>query len=208
MFTKLSWKTSDARPKTCICNCINRVHNCEDHSTSFDFISAVLIWFISYTSITSSHLLHRNIWTHNWPAPTMSGFIAQLVGASHRYRLVEGSNPVEVLNFLRFLHIRNCINYLHNCEDHSTFEAFSTKWQTILSDRDFQYPLIPNSFPGLFSLENTGTAPGTRLNWNELPRSSVTGRTDHFFPFSLQQRTIYLACPLSLPFLSWNDHIS
>ena len=31
-------------------NCINHVHNCEDHS-SFDFISAVLIWFISYTSI-------------------------------------------------------------------------------------------------------------------------------------------------------------
>ena len=32
-------------------NCISCVHNCEDHS-SFDFISAVLIWFISYTSIT------------------------------------------------------------------------------------------------------------------------------------------------------------
>ena len=30
---------------------INCVHNCEDHS-SFDFISAVLIWFISYTFIT------------------------------------------------------------------------------------------------------------------------------------------------------------
>ena len=32
-------------------NCINHVHNWEDHS-SFDFISADLIWFISYTSIT------------------------------------------------------------------------------------------------------------------------------------------------------------
>ena len=32
-------------------NCINWVHNCEDRS-SFDFISAVLIRFISYTSIT------------------------------------------------------------------------------------------------------------------------------------------------------------
>ena len=99
MFTKLRWKTSDAKQKTCICNCINCVHNCEDHSTSFDFISAVLIWFISYTSITFSHLLHRNIWTHNWPAPNISGFIAQFVGASLRYREVEGSNSVEVLNF-------------------------------------------------------------------------------------------------------------
>ena len=32
-------------------NCINCVPNCEDHS-SFDFISAALIWFISYTSFT------------------------------------------------------------------------------------------------------------------------------------------------------------
>ena len=73
MFTNLSRKTSDARQKTCICNCINCVHNCEDHSTSFDFISAVIIWFISYTSITFSHLLHRNIWTHNCPVPNISG---------------------------------------------------------------------------------------------------------------------------------------
>ena len=46
-------------------------HNCEDHS-SFDFISAVHIWFISYASFTY-------IWTQNWPAPNVSGFIAQLV---------------------------------------------------------------------------------------------------------------------------------
>ena len=31
-----------------------------------------------------------------------SGFIAQLVRASHRYREVTGSNPVEVLNFSGF----------------------------------------------------------------------------------------------------------
>ena len=29
----------------------------------------------------------------------VSGFIAQLIKASHRYREVTGSNPVEVLNF-------------------------------------------------------------------------------------------------------------
>ena len=35
-------------------------------------------------------------------APNVSGFIAQLVRASHRYREVTGSNPVKVLNFSGF----------------------------------------------------------------------------------------------------------
>ena len=43
----------------------------------FHFISAVPIWFISY--IINTHFFHGNIWTHNWPAPNVSGFIAQLV---------------------------------------------------------------------------------------------------------------------------------
>ena len=42
---------------------------------------------------------HGNIWTYKWPAPNVSGFIAQLVRASHRYREVTGSGPVEILNF-------------------------------------------------------------------------------------------------------------
>ena len=42
-----------------------------------DFISAVHIWFISY--IINTHFFHGNIWTNNWPAPNVSGFIAQLV---------------------------------------------------------------------------------------------------------------------------------
>ena len=43
----------------------------------FHFISAVHIWFISY--IINNHFFHGNIWTHNWPAPNVCGFIAQLV---------------------------------------------------------------------------------------------------------------------------------
>ena len=39
-------------------NCKNCDHNCEDHS-SFDFIFAVHIWFISYASFTYyTHCLH------------------------------------------------------------------------------------------------------------------------------------------------------
>ena len=37
-----------------------------------------------------------------WPAPNVSGFVAQLDRASHRYREVTGSNPVEVLQFSGF----------------------------------------------------------------------------------------------------------
>ena len=66
-----------------------------------DFISAVHIWFISYT-IHHWFIPHGTIRAHKWPAPNASGFIAQLVRASHRNREVTGSNPVEVLNFSGF----------------------------------------------------------------------------------------------------------
>ena len=51
-------------------------------------------------------------------------FIAQLVRASHRYHEVWGSNPVEVLNFPGF-YIPNCINCVHDCEDHSLLDLAS-----------------------------------------------------------------------------------
>ena len=54
-------------------NCKNCDHNCEDHSC----LHNVLILSSSFT--THLHLFHGNIWTQNWPAPNVSGFIAQLV---------------------------------------------------------------------------------------------------------------------------------
>ena len=48
----------------------------------------------------------------------------QLVRASHRYHEVTGSTPVEVLNFSGF-YIRNCINCVRNCEDHSLLDLTS-----------------------------------------------------------------------------------
>ena len=44
--------------------------------------------------------------------------------ASHRYREVTGSSPVEVLNFFQ-ASLRNCKNCDHNCEDHSSFDTGS-----------------------------------------------------------------------------------
>ena len=49
---------------------------------------------ISY--IINTHFFHGNIWTHNWPAPNVNGFIAQLVEHRTGNREVTGSNPVEV----------------------------------------------------------------------------------------------------------------
>ena len=67
-------------------------------------ISSQLLHLISYPQFIydSFHIPfhhwfipHGTIRTHKWPAPNVSGFIAQLVRASHRNREVTGSNPVE-----------------------------------------------------------------------------------------------------------------
>ena len=50
----------------------------------------------------------------------------ELVGESHRYREVMGSNPVEALNFSGF-YIHNCMNCVHNCEDHSLLNLNSVE---------------------------------------------------------------------------------
>ena len=89
------------------------------------------------------HLFHGNIWTHNWPTPNVSGFIAQLVRASHRYRDVTGSNPVEVLNFFQ-ASLRNCINCVHNCEDHSPFDSFPSSYMTYFILTNNQCPAKQN----------------------------------------------------------------
>ena len=86
--------------------------------------------------------------THKWPAPNVSGFIAQLVRASHRYRSLELTNdqlPTSVVSYLSWLErrtgiarsrvqtplkswlfqasIRNCLNCVHNCDDHSSLDS-------------------------------------------------------------------------------------
>ena len=60
-------------------------------------ISNMKLWNIS--CITSHSFLTGSLGptTHKWPAPNTSGFIAQLVRASHRCCGVTASNPTEVL---------------------------------------------------------------------------------------------------------------
>ena len=56
----------------------------------------------------TANVKSSKLWTHKWPALNVSGFIAQLLRASHLYREVTGSNPFEVLTFSGF-YIRHCI---------------------------------------------------------------------------------------------------
>ena len=70
-------------------------------------------------------------------------------GASHQYREVTGSNPVEVLNFSGF-YLRNCINCVHNCEDHSLLDSTVLKVTQRSHSRKkrmvfFSWQLIRNS---------------------------------------------------------------
>ena len=99
-------------------NCLNCVHICDDHGL-LDFKSAVQ--YMKHFIYHFTSILHGLIRTHKWPAPNVSGFIAQLVRASHRYRKVTGSNLVEVLTFSE-ASIRNCLNCVHNCDDHGLLD--------------------------------------------------------------------------------------
>ena len=65
-------------------------------------ISKSAVQYMKYFIHHFTLIPHGLIRTHKWPAPNVSGFIAQLVRASHRYREVTGSNPVEVLTFSGF----------------------------------------------------------------------------------------------------------
>ena len=91
---KWRWR-NDRRSEPNLCNCVKKpekkfrtffsgfftqLHKLRSLRRSFlhlHFLSAVHIWFISY--IINTHFFYGNIWTHNWPAPNVSGFIAQLV---------------------------------------------------------------------------------------------------------------------------------
>ena len=92
-------------------------------------IAITILHLISYPQFTYDlfHMHHSLTYLsreHMNPQLTCSQrqWLHSSVGrASHRYREVTGSSPVEVLNFFQ-ASLRNCINCDHNCEDHSSFD--------------------------------------------------------------------------------------
>ena len=81
----------------------------------FHFISAVHIRFISY--IINSHFFSREHMIPQLTCPQRQLLHNSVGRASHRYREVTGSNPVEVLIFFFQASLRNCINCVH-CDGH------------------------------------------------------------------------------------------
>ena len=89
----------------------------------------IILHLISYPQFTYDfvHMHHSFTYLsreHMHPKLTCSQrqWLHSSVGrASHRYREVTGSSPVEVLNFFQ-ASLRNCKNCDHNCEDHSSFD--------------------------------------------------------------------------------------
>ena len=98
----------------------------------FKMTKRIILHLISYPQFTYDlfHMHHSLTYLsreHMNPKLTCSQrqWLHSSVGrASHRYREVTGSSPVEVLNFFQ-ASLRNCKNCDHNCEDHSSFDFIS-----------------------------------------------------------------------------------
>ena len=63
--------------------------------------SSHMIYFICTIHL---HIFHGNIWTQNWPAPNVSGFIAQLVERRTGIARSRVQAPLKSWIFFRFLY--------------------------------------------------------------------------------------------------------
>ena len=115
---EMKWKwRNDRRSERNLC--LKKIQDFNGVWTPDLVIIGAMLYQLSYeaTDVGSrSNFFHGNIWTHNWPAPYVSGFKTQLVERLTGNREVTGSNPVEVLDFFQ-ASLRNCINCVH-CDDH------------------------------------------------------------------------------------------
>ena len=126
----------------------------------FHFRSSYMIYFIYICHI---HLLHGNVWTHNWPVPNISDFTAQLVGASPGYREVEGSNSIDVLNFFQV----SSYTQLHKLPSQLRGSFCIWSFLNEMANHFIRpgFPVFPNIklVPGAFLLRKYGGGP-----WNEI----------------------------------------
>ena len=89
---------------------LHKLSSLQQSFLHFHFISAVHIWFISY--IINTHFFHGNIWTHNWPAPNISGFIAQLV--EHRTGITRSQVQTPLKSWIFFSGLFTQLHKLHS----------------------------------------------------------------------------------------------
>ena len=115
----------------CVEECVIRfleVNDAYDHLISYpQFTYDFFHMHHSFTYLSREHMNPKLTCSQRqWPHSSVGR-------ASHRYREVTGSSPVEVLNFFQ-ASLRNCKNCDRNCEDHSSFEflgvlGISRSWE-------------------------------------------------------------------------------
>ena len=128
----------------------------EDHS-SFDFISAVHIWFLSYASFiyisfTGTYEPKIDL------LPNVSGFIAQLVERRTGIARSRVQAPLKFWIFFFQASLRNCKNCDHNCEDHCSFDFISAVHIWFLSYASFNIHCVKRVlWPRAFRTRNIST---------------------------------------------------
>ena len=83
----------------------------------------VHIWFISY--IINTHFFQGNIWTHNWPSPNVSGFIAQLVEHRTGIASTRVQTPLKSWIFLFFFRLLTQLHKLRSLRRSFLFQFIS-----------------------------------------------------------------------------------
>ena len=129
---KWKWRNNRCSERN-LCNCIKKPEkknqdfnvrglNLWPHDTG------AMFYQLSYeaTDVGSRSILHsyapvkeisvNDIWNNNWPAPNISGFIAQLV--EHRTSIARSRVQTPLNSWIFFqASLRNCIKCVH-CDDH------------------------------------------------------------------------------------------
>ena len=131
---EIKWSYDPRSYERNFCNCVKKPENFRT-STGFEPVTSrywcgtLTNWAMKPLTLGAGYLWVpmfpwgvNQWWNDMWNGSYMNcgyeinvgGFIAQLVRASHRYRVV---TPLKSWNFQASL--RNCKNCVHNCEDHS-----------------------------------------------------------------------------------------
>ena len=114
----MKWKwRKDRRSERNLCNCVNKPKKNQDFNGVWTRDLAIPVrCSTNWAKKPLTHFFHGNIWTHNWPAPNVSGFIAQLV--EHHTGITRSWVQTPLKSWIFFqASLRNCINCVH-CDDH------------------------------------------------------------------------------------------
>ena len=161
-----------------------------------------MIYFIC---IIHLHIFHGNIWTHNWPAPNVSGFIAQLVERRTGIARSRVQAPLKSWIFFRLLYAIAKIcdhNYL-TCEVFRISDPLNT-----FPRKNDHYNLTWEGFPNFgpsqhLSEEKRSLLFNLRGFPNFGPLNTYPRKNDHYY---LTWEVFRISDPLNTYPRKKNDH--